>query len=200
MRTGKRVAMTYDEMNEMNTQLVTNNHLYPDHASERGEAIKGIVGAIGIDVLKTRDHIDLRDTETVREVVRQYLASCQNTGLLPSKSGLSRALGYSRSGLYAFMQNNANHSTAEFLSIVFDAFSEALDVAAMGGATHPIYTIFTQKAQYGLRDNSPLPEPQKKSPLGPTLSEDELRRRIGQYVVIDDNTAEENEENTGDTP
>ena len=63
--------------------------------------------------------------------------------------------------------------------MLFDMFSECYDVAALGGNIHPIYAIFTQKAQYQLRDNTPIDEPENNNPLGEPLSEEELRRNLG---------------------
>lgn len=186
MRTGKNKPMSLEQMNEMNTELIVGNHLYPDAVTDRADAIRGIVGTIGNDVMRDRERVDLRDTESVKTVAQIYLKSCEITGMLPSKSGLARGMGYSRAGIWAFMRDNPGHRTTEFLSVLFDAFSEAVDLAAMGNSIHPIYAIFTQKAQYDLRDNAPIPDPPKRSPLDGALSEEELRKRIAELVIIDE--------------
>lgn len=186
MKTGKNKPMSLEQMNEMNTEIVAGNHLYPDAVTDRADAIRGIVATIGTDVIRDRERVDLRDTESVKAVAQIYLKSCEITGLLPSKSGLARGMGYSRAGIWAFMRSNPEHRTTEFLSIMFDAFSEAVDVAAMGNTIHPIYAIFTQKAQYDLRDNAPIPEPPKRSPLDGVQSQEELARKLAEIIVIDE--------------
>ena len=81
------------------------------------------------------------------------------------------------------MRNNQGTETEEFLSMLFDAFSETYDIAAMGGAIHPIYAIFTQKAQYQLRDNSPVDDIPDNDPFGGSVSAEELNKRIMENVV-----------------
>lgn len=163
----------------MNCELVANNHLYPDQASAgRTETIGEIVRVIGADVCTERRKVNLRDLKSVQRVAQEYIESCARTPILPSKSGLCRALGYSRKAIWNYQRENFGSETEEYLSQLFDAFSEAYDVAAMGGSIHPIYAIFTQKAQYGLRDNDRPIEP-KDSPLGDVTSLDELVEKYG---------------------
>ncbi len=175
MKTGKHEAMTPYEMDEMNLQTVASNHLY-DNTGGRSETVAEIVRIIAEDISKDRKRVSLTDTEAVKRVTLDYIASCERTPLLPSKSGLCRALGYSRKGVYLFMRDNYGHPTEDYLSRVFDGFSEAYDVAAMGGSIHPVYAIFTQKAQYGLNDR-PVEEPEAKNLLGEITPLDELITR-----------------------
>ena len=186
MKTGKHNALTPAQMDAMNSDILKGNHLYAEGDKGRTEALMNIVSVISQDVLKERERVNLRDTEAVRRIAQSYLDSCKRTGLLPSKSGLARALGYSRQGVWSFMHENYNHRTTEFLSILYDAFAEAIDVAALGGSAHPIYSIFIQKAQYEARDNTPVQPLQKRDPLGPRLDEEELRRRIQSYIDLEE--------------
>ena len=158
IETGKNTALSFAEMDEMNREFAESNHLYDTTKGGRTEAITQIVTELGNDALTDRKKVNLRDVKEVKRIAAEYIASCKRTPLLPSKSGLSRSLGYSRQGIWLFMRNNPDSETAEFLSMLFDMFSECYDVAALGGNIHPIYAIFTQKAQYQLRDNTPIEE------------------------------------------
>lgn len=192
MKTGKNEALTYSEMEEMNVQLAKDNHLYMGDGVSRREAISGIVGTIAQDVAKEREKVDLRDTKQVKLIAQRYLEACSNTGVLPSKSGLARSLGYSRAGLWLFVKDNPDHRTTELLNILFDAFLEAMDLAASSGSVHAIYSIWIEKSQYDMRDNTPIQPPKGSGPLGPHKTEEELREIFEKYIVIDE------EVNTGD--
>lgn len=183
MLNGKNSALTPAEMDMMNADFRDGNHLYTsDSRSDRAGVIAEIVNVIGDDVMKERRKVNLRDTETVKEIAQEYVKSCQRSILLPSKAGLSRALGYSRKGLYLFMRDNVGHPTEEFLSILFDAFSEAYDVAAMGGAIQQVYAIFTQKAQYGLVDNPERETDPAKDMLGPVQTAEEIIKKYAEAL------------------
>ena len=173
IKTGKNQALTPSEMDMMNRDLVIDNHLY-DVGGSRAGTISEIVSVIGSDVIKERAKIDLRDTAEVKRIAAQYIESCQRVPVLPSKSGLCRSLGYSRQGLWLFMRDNGNHPTTDFLERLFDGFSETYDIAAMGGTIHPVYAIFTQKAQYGLVDNPPQEELPAADPLGSPRTPEEI--------------------------
>lgn len=85
------------------------------------------------------------------------------------------------------MRDNYGSETEEFLSMLFDGFSEAYDIAAMGGSIHPIYAIFTQKAQYGLRDNDRPIEP-RDTPMGDPTPLNELFQK---YAIFEEETSNE---------
>ena len=84
-------------------------------------------------------------------------------------------------------RDNYGSETEEFLSMLFDGFSEAYDIAAMGGSIHPIYAIFTQKAQYGLRDNDRPIEP-RDTPMGDPTPLNELFQK---YAIFEEETSNE---------
>ncbi len=185
MKGGKNYALTPVEMDEYNKSVIVDNHLYPDTGDSRNAVISGIVTVIGNDLMKERIKIDLFNIRQVKEVAMEYVQSCQRTSALPSKSGLCRSLGYSRKGVWLFMKEHPEHDTTDFLERLFDGFSEAYDIAAMGGSIHPIYAIFTQKAQFGLRDtNNQDYESHYRNPLGKVLSAEEIEEKYS-YLMED---------------
>ena len=184
IKTGKNTALSPAEMDAMNRSIVEGNHLYDNSVEGRAGTIQEIVTVVGNDALIDRKKVDLRDLEEVKRVAREYIDSCQRAPLLPSKSGLCRSLGYSRQGLWLFMRDNKGSATEDFLSQLFDAFSETYDIAAMGGTIHPIYAIFTQKAQYQLRDNAPVDDLENNEPYD-AVDEETLKQRILDGITDD---------------
>ena len=184
MVTGKHDALTPREMDVMNAETLQDNHLYAANSQERQDAIRNLVAIVGADTLQQREKVNLRNCAQVRKVAADYIQSCAKIGIVPSKSGLARSLGYSRSRLWAFCREHGETETAEFLSILYDAFSEIIDLAGSGGSLHPIYSIFVQKAQYQMRDNEPIETP-SKSGVDYDLDAEDLRRRIMENVIID---------------
>ena len=148
----KGSIMSYSEMVEANEIRASSRMFSKD--TDNGEKISTLVSNVRREFATMPEKISLRDTEMVRRVTEQYLKSCDATGVLPSKIGLCRAYGCSRQAITDYMNNNPNHSTTDYLSIVFDAFNELLSNAALAGSVHPVYAIFLGKAVYGLRDNS----------------------------------------------
>ena len=120
----------------------------------------------------------MRDTGTVRKVMDSYMKSCDTVGIIPCKSGAARAMGISVQGVRSFMVGNPDHPTTEFLEIVFDLFSETLNNAALSGLSQPIYSIFLQKAIYGMRDNLAIEITQPdRGPLHPQATPDEIAQK-----------------------
>ena len=150
----KNTIMSYSEMIEANEVRASSRMFSKD--TDSGEKISALVNNTRRELAAMPERISLRDTATVRTVTEQYLKSCDITGVLPSKIGLCRAYGCSRQAVVDYMNNNPQHSTTEYLSIVFDAFNELLSNAALAGSVHPVYAIFLGKAVYGLRDNITL--------------------------------------------
>lgn len=132
--------------------------------------------------LSTGEKIHLEETETVKELTEQYLAACIKTSTLPKMSGLARALGYSRSGLYWFMNNKKNHPTTEWLENFHDLCSDILTQNSLMGTVHPIVSIFLQKALYGLRDNITIETVPPENNGLQEMTHEELIRKYGHLI------------------
>ena len=182
MSHGKNSVLTPWEMETENQKQLESNPLYKP---ERAEAISQLVRSVAADATKDRERINLRDTGRVREISEDYITACTQTPIIPSKSGLARALGYSRSGVWCFMRDNPEHPTSLYLDVLFDAFSECYDIAAMTGQIPAIFAIFIQKAQYGLRDNAPLDIPTAADPLGNQKTTAEIMEKYMDLIEED---------------
>ena len=175
----KRAIMTASEMDAMNAEIVEHNHLY-SRDTDASEKVQSIVTSIGAEIITEHEKININDAEAVKNVVAAYIASCARTGVLPSKMGLSRALGYSRLGLDKYVKSHEGTASATFLQNCFDGFAEMLTMASLTGACHPIVGIFIEKAIYGLRENDALPEP----PVTGVLSDADAAEIAQRYMDI----------------
>lgn len=136
--------MTPLEMDRMN-QEYSNSRLY-DKSSTSSQKVSEAVNAITEQIM-TAPHgrIQLSDTEMVKATAFQYITSCQRAGIIPSKIGLSRALGVTRRSLDTYVVRNPESDTGVFLSMLFDSFAEMLSMSTMTGATREIFGIFLLK-------------------------------------------------------
>ena len=142
--------MTHDEMVAMNKERKL-SRLYTK-SEEAGECIQTLIQNATTEIVNMSDKISLADTATVKRVTEQYLCACEEVNCLPSKMGLARSFGVSRQAIDSFMARNPEHETTEFLQIVFDTFSEVLSNAALNNSVNMVYTIFVQKAIFGLKE------------------------------------------------
>ena len=132
--------------------------------------------------LSTGKRIRLEDTDTVKELTEQYLTSCIQTSTMPKMSGLARALGYSKDGLYWFMRNKKEHPTTDWLKNFHDVCSDVLAQNSLMGTVHPIVAIFLQKALYGLRDNITIETVPPEDGRMESMDHDELIRKYGHLI------------------
>ena len=172
----KNEIMTINEMDDMNYEILSHSRLY-DRDTSASEKVAVTVGAITQQLIDfPAERISLRDANTVKATTYNYLKSCERIGIIPSKIGLSRALGISRTAIDAFVRRNPDSETGRFLSMAFDAFAEMLSANSLSGSVHPIVSIFLQKALYGFRDNSAVIE-QSELPEENSLTIEEIEQR-----------------------
>ena len=172
---------TDDEMDESNLVIATTSKIY-SRDSDNSEKISAIVGNIADDLSKMPQMIEFANTELVKSVVVRYIKSCERAGVVPMISGLARACGCDRSTFSKYIQRHPGHPTAIYLKMVTEAFSETITQASLAGAVQPIVSIFTQKTDYGKRENEPIVEP-KEDLLGDVVATDDLDRK---YAEMED--------------
>lgn len=178
----KGYIQTDEEMDESNL-VVSNNHMYRNKKdAANAEVVQNVVNYIAKDLYNIPKMISFSDTELVKSVVDRYLASCQRSNVLPTNAGLARACGCAYSTFRKYIQRHPGHPTAVYLEIVLDGFSEALAQSSLRNAVNPIYGIFTQKTDYGKRENEPVAEP-REDLLGEVITTDELEKK---YAEMED--------------
>lgn len=101
---------------------------------------------------ETHGKIKLEDIRSVKAQTELYLLACIQKGTVPTMNGLARCLGYTRTGLYWHI-NHKKDETSQWLEQFQDMCSDILAQNSLLGNTHPIVSIFLQKAMYNLKDN-----------------------------------------------
>lgn len=164
----KQTQRKRSEMVPQTTQqmLITNEQHKPKKQSRREvieankDTISALVGSLA-DRLEAAERYDkrvnLRDTETVKDITLRYIRSCQISGVMPTMTGLSLAIGCSVEHMSRFMAKEPEQESAKWLRTVKQHFGDILGQASLDGAVAPIPAIFTLKANYGWRDD---PEPE----------------------------------------
>lgn len=175
--------MTSEEMNAMN-EARNGNRLFSRDA-ESAEKIAAIVAQTRSELQKMPERVSLGDVQTIRQVLLNYLKSCERVAVCPSKSGLCRALGITRQAVDDYMKRHPEAESSQLLAQTFDAFADVLANAALAGATHPIFSIFVEKAVYGMRDTQTIEIRPANSPLGEETDYADLEKRIDDTVIID---------------
>lgn len=172
--------MTDEQMDAQNLLTASRSYLYSKDI-DSGDKIGIIISSLTKEIEEVGEKTNLSNTAQVRENSIRYLKSCQRTGSIPSKIGLARALGMSKYGITRFMKLHPEHSTTQFLEILFDAFAEALSQASLNGSVHPIVAIFLQKALYDMRENTTIVEP-KNDPLGEASDSETLAQKYAELT------------------
>ena len=181
-----KLPMTREELDNMNSLVTMDNRLY-DRDGDPNHQVSAIVEAVTKDTAQKIEKTNLRDLNSVVIVTKEYLKSCLQTGILPSKSGHARALGYSRQAINRFLASHDEHNeTAEYLRILYDSFAETLEMASLTNRVHPILSIFILKSIYGRIEHEETPE-EKPNSLGDNMNANELVEKYRQYLEMLDN-------------
>lgn len=89
------------------------------------------------------NRVDLNDLGAVQEAANGYLQACKAAAIIPSISGLSAALGYSRQWLCEVAKKATE--VGYFLSTLFAAFSSCLEQMALMRQCSEATSIFLMK-------------------------------------------------------
>ena len=170
-------VLSDEEMDKMNSLIIMDNNLY-DKSADSGPQVVSIIQDITSNLAEPPKKIRLSDLTSVVTITKRYVSSCLRSGVIPSKSGLSRSLGFSRAGLNKFMAKNPESESTEYLQMVFDAFAEVLEMAALTGKTQPILSIFILKAVYNYSEQ-PEEIDVPYDPLDPKLTVEEILSKYG---------------------
>lgn len=172
-------ALTYREIVE-SEQKKLNSKAYKIEVSEHALARnRDLVGKTADELLDTAtaEPVSLKDLGDVKSRTVVYVKACGAAGTLPNIAGLCVALGLSRSAFYDCLSNRRPAETAEWLSLVRDAFSDIAWQASLRGDVQPIVTIFQQKAMYNWRESLEIVAT-TTNPVGEDVDEATLQNRI----------------------
>ena len=168
----KNEIMSPEEMRLTETRR---GRLYSQTA-DHGMVVSAIVSNLAEELAKKPQKINLKDAGMVEEIAIAYTDACAKAGTMPNKTGLCRAMGVTRQGVDWFLKHNADEPSAEYLTVVFDAYAEALSAASLAGAVHPIVSIFLLKAISGYRDTVSIEPAPAIDPLGDRRGAEEIAR------------------------
>lgn len=134
-----------------------------------------------------RPRVSLNDLEAVKTRTNDFLAACEATATIPTFLGLCTAFGGSREWVYKYLRSNSGTPSAEFIELTRETLADIMMTASMNKAADPATVIFSLKNLHGFADKVEImPKAEDPGPLGPTVDPEELRRRIEDNIVIDD--------------
>ena len=113
------------------------------------------------------NRVNLNDLNAVREAADNYLQACKMAAVVPSISGLSAALGYSRQWICKIAERQT--PVGYYMAALFAALSSCLEQMSLMRQTDAATSIFLLKnGSVGLTDRCELtaapiaPEPERK--------------------------------------
>lgn len=139
----------------------------------------------GITALRAREltrlsRITINDTAEIQSRVNTYLEYCDEQGRVPTVKGLCVNLGIDSRMFKSWIENNPEHETSKYLSIVCDLLADNIENGALKGELNNVTSIFLLKANHGYRENSEVVIKHEKSER---LSMKELEEKIENEII-----------------
>ena len=123
------------------------------------------------------NRVDLNDLNAVRDAADNYLQACKQAAVIPSISGLSAALGYSRQWICRIAEKQTE--VGAYMSALFAAISSILEQMSLAKATDNATSIFLMKnGAVGMTDKLDVTAQTVVDPTQPEeLSAEDIARR-----------------------
>ena len=162
---------------------------------ERKQNISELIerGMIALENADEMGKIPLSDTQRVKEQTMVYLNQCMEDGVLPDNQSFALALGHTTSSVQYYIRTKPEtDETRIWLEHVKELFSSMLSQAALSGDANNIFAIFSQKANFGWREDKHIVV-ENVSPLGLPKSDKEIAKLQAKYALdadfeeVDDN-------------
>lgn len=182
----KRYPQTTEQMHQDNMRR-KETRVYKNKI-DKGERKQNISELIerGMDALVNADEmgkIPLSDTQRVKEQTMVYLNQCMEDGVLPDNQSFALALGHTTSSIQGYIRTKPEtDETRIWLEHVKELFSSMLSQAALSGDANNIFAIFSQKANFGWREDKHIVV-ENVSPLGQLKSPKEIARINEKYAL-----------------
>lgn len=146
----------------------------------KGEELEASLEA-NIEALKAsrrRGAVDWNDLEAIENRTYDYLTACARSQTYPSVMGLAvHGLGVSRQALNDFLTRYPDSPSAKFINMAKDCFADILTNASLFRNADPVSTIFQLKNHFSHTDRVQLEPVKLESPLGHTLSAEEIAEK-----------------------
>lgn len=177
----KNPPMDYSQMVETGAKKKENSRVYSvkdasDNDIKLAELITASVKELA-DAAEAIGTVSLSDAQTVKKRTLLYVRACADSGSLPTFSGLLRSFGMTARAGYEYIQRNPDSQTGKWLEMYRDYCADLLADAALRGMTHPVFSIFVEKARNLWRDSITI-ETVQHDPLGENRTPEDI---VAQY-------------------
>lgn len=140
----------------------------------------------GIGIMETARElgsVNLEDVNAVKDRTMLYLNDCRNNGVLPDNQSYALVLGHTPSTIQAYIRSHSEtDETRLYFEQVRELFSSMLSQAALDGSANNIFAIFSQKANFGWREDKHIVV-EHQTPLGLPKSDKEIKQLTDKYAV-----------------
>lgn len=153
--------------------------IYPEISAElKAETLENVIAQTQLNLEKLGrgdrvNRVDLNDLNAVQESANDYLQACKLAAVVPSISGFSAALGYSRQWVCRVAEKQTE--VGNYLSALFAAFSSCLEQMSLMRQTDPATSIFLMKnGAVGMTDRLDITAQAVSDPTHRELSDEEI--------------------------
>lgn len=182
----RKEPQTFPQMIEYGETTKKKSKLYKAQSAEFvDERLTNLIAKTAYELAQIADTepVELADTERVKERTMLYLRACQETAVIPSITGLAVSMGLSRQAVYDCIWRQSPLSTAKWLELCRDTFSDLLSNAALRNDCNSIVSIFIQKAVYGLRESVEVVA-RNETPLGQQPDQIAIEKRLNSELYL----------------
>ena len=142
------------------------------------QTIQQIVDAQSHMLDRAPEKTNLNDLAAVQRVASECMRKCADIGCLPNFEMLAAQLGYSRRGLYDFVERHGKTESAEYIDRLRTAWASMRQMAADRGAVSDTMSIFVLlNSSLGFTNQHTVEIQQPKGPLD-DLDAEAARERI----------------------
>ena len=132
--------------------------------------------------------IDISDEKQVEERLLWYFNSCVEDDVRPTVTGMCRSLGIDRKTLYQWGQGDYRAETHSLLiKKAYNLLEEMWESWMVNGKVNPVVGIFLGKNHFGYKDQQDVVVT-PNNPLGEARTEEEIKQRYMESVVVDEET------------
>lgn len=172
-------------------ELTTPNEKYSPRQTQqiRKAAVQDVLLAETALLQKSSTRVDLRDTESVKQITVEFMQTCSGVGIVPTIEGLAARLGFSRNVFYRFLRENPEDETAQFLNKVRLMWAQARMGLAERGLLDNAMSIFILKnSGLGMADRHEIEmdveTKQDRPDWAVGMSEDRYRHKILETIDL----------------
>lgn len=127
--------------------------------------------------------IPLRDTERVQQKTIEYVRVCSANAVLPTVSGLAKALGCTRQAIYDHVKRYPDDESTKWFEDFSDTCAEVMMQCALSGTVAPVPAIFIAKSRYNWRDSLAVEIAPQMQGLSPEMTQEQLQERLLNDIV-----------------